>query len=433
MGNEIEALYASAVTPAVESAGMMPVSVDSGRTAHRRLLVADYAIVDCRQAPAELLYYVGLRASVRPSSTLALHEEGWAFDAPTGLCALPLTSGLDDAAVQRLRDDITAALRVLMTQSGSAEDGDRALAELLGPNRPCRIARLKTDAFRNAVSWTDSITERLISIRELAQAKAQDELARLVESLPSLETVDPATLIDILLTQRRVDAWQQMIHLYDRLPPDLRRSPLLREQHAFALNRLGLRDQARLALEHLIDEQGPTSEVCGILGRIYKDLWHYHRDCDATVASRYLDRAIEVYMAGFNADWRDAYPGVNAATLRELRGGEDLQELREQFVPVVAYAVQRRIEACKPDYWDHSTLLELAAIGRRYDAAERHLGECIGTLEEPWQAVTTVRNLQLIAEHRTARDEDCVELVRILESLSAAAEQRGATTTISED
>ena len=52
------------------------------------------------------------------------------------------------------------------------------------------------------------------------------------------------------------------------------------------------------------------------------------------------------------------YPGIDAVTLMELAEPPDPR--REKVLPVVAYAVERRIAAEKPDYWDYATCLELA-------------------------------------------------------------------------
>ena len=48
-----------------------------------------------------------------------------------------------------------------------------------------------------------------------------------------------------------------------------------------------------------------------------------------------LKRAIETYLAGFQADWRDAYPGVNAVTLMEM---QDKPVRRQaEMLPVVRF------------------------------------------------------------------------------------------------
>jgi hypothetical protein len=116
-----------------------------------------------------------------------------------------------------------------------------------------------------------------------------------------------------------------------------------------------------------------------------------------------LDRAIGAYLKGFETDWRDAYPGVNAVTLMELKEPPDPR--RATLVPVVRYAVERRIAAGKPDYWDHATLLELAVLGRDESGAVAALADALANVRESWEPETTARNLRLIREARERRNE----------------------------
>lgn len=133
-----------------------------------------------------------------------------------------------------------------------------------------------------------------------------------------------------------------------------------------------------------------------------------------------LSQAIAAYLRGFEADWRDAYPGVNAVTLMELTTPPDPRQAA--LLPVVAYAVERRIQAGQPDYWDHATRLELALLARDMPAAEAALAAALAQLREPWEAESTARNLSLIAQARAARGESMAEA----ESLVAALLRRSA-------
>src|SRR5262249_39105542 len=143
----------------------------------------------------------------------------------------------------------------------------------------------------------------------------------------------------------------------------LRATVMVREQLGLALNRAGRGDEAERVLTAVIDERGPSSETYGILGRVYKDRWEAAAKAGESLLARgLLGRAIAAYLKGFEADWRDAYPGVNAVTLMELREPPDPR--REALIPVVRYAVERRIASGKPDYWDHATLLELGVLGK---------------------------------------------------------------------
>jgi hypothetical protein len=92
---------------------------------------------------------------------------------------------------------------------------------------------------------------------------------------------------------------------------------------------------------------------------------------------------------------------VNAVTLMELRDPPDGR--RSELLPVVRYAVKRKMALGKPDYWDYATLVELAVLeGNERDAKEA-LVKALSEIREKWEAETTVNNLRLIRECRERR------------------------------
>jgi hypothetical protein len=196
-----------------------------------------------------------------------------------------------------------------------------------------------------------------------------------------------------------------MIRLAAAMPEPLRRTVLIQEQLALALNRAGRGEEAEQVLVDLIAARGPSSETFGILGRVYKDRWEAARNKgEKALARGLLDKAINAYVKGFQADWRDAYPGINALTLMTLKTPPDAQQAA-QLLPVVRYAVDRKIAAGQPDYWDYATLLELAVLGKEEDAGRKALDDALAVMRAPWEADTTVRNLRLLRETRQARGE----------------------------
>ena len=136
---------------------------------------------------------------------------------------------------------------------------------------------------------------------------------------------ESGVVIDLLLSYRAVKAWPEMIRLADCMSPPLAASAMVREQLALALNRNGRGDEAEQVLLLLMDRRGPSSETCSILGRVYKDRWESAvRGGRESEACGCLEKAIEAYLTkGFEADWRDAYPGVNAVTLMTLKQPPD--------------------------------------------------------------------------------------------------------------
>jgi tetratricopeptide (TPR) repeat protein len=193
----------------------------------------------------------------------------------------------------------------------------------------------------------------------------------------------------------------------------------VREQLAFALNRAGRSAEAERVLLDLIDQHGPSSETNGLLGRVYKDRWEAAvKQGEADRAREDLEKAINAYLQGFEADWRDAYPGINAVTLMEVSDPPDPR--REKLIPVVTYAVERRVASGKPDYWDHATLLELYVLGNDRDAASSSLNDAVAAVREPWEPETTARNLGLIREARARRGEDVAWIEEIERDLAQA-------------
>lgn len=217
-----------------------------------------------------------------------------------------------------------------------------------------------------------------------------------------VEPAEARTLVDLLLSHRAVKDHTAMVDLVAQLPEPVAQTRLVQEQLGFALNRLGRRDEAEAVLQAVIVRHGPSGESNGLLGRIHKDRWEAAVKAGDSVAARqWLDRAIATYLQGFEADWRDAYPGINAVTLMEFTTPPDPRRLA--LLPVVAYAVERRIAAGTPDYWDHATLLELAVLREDEAATARHLADALAAVREPWEPETTARNLGLIRAARAAR------------------------------
>lgn len=203
-----------------------------------------------------------------------------------------------------------------------------------------------------------------------------------------------------------------MIELTRRMSRPLAETTMVQEQLALALNRFGSGEQAEKILLDLIERRGPNSETYGILGRVYKDRWESAKTAGSTAFARgLLDKAIGAYIKGFEADWRDAYPGVNAVTLMTLREPPDPR--KDELIPVVTYATKRRIASGKPDYWDYATLLELAVIAADEAAAVDALGNALAAIREIWEPETTVRNLRLIREARERRGEAAAWMLEI--------------------
>jgi hypothetical protein len=407
---DFDAIYDRAIRPGIEAAGLHPVRADGERTggvlhraAFERLLLCDFAVADLTAANANVFYELGVRHALRPGTTLAIVPAHGPADVPDPT-ALPYVRAEPDrasaAAIARLQAAITERLHELRAPDRQTVVADNPLFQLLTSVQLPDVARLKTDVFRDQVRYSTRVKQRLEEAR-----RAQDValLAQIERDLGDLDAVETGVLVDLLLSYRAVSAHDRMVDLFHRLPAALQRTVLVREQLGFALNRLKRPTDALDVLQQVLDEQGPSSETLALMGRIHKDLWSEAKQHGDPLARNHLDSAIALYVRGFESDWRDAYPGINAVTLLDIRGDGPSETKKQELLPVVRFAVLQRVRASGSDYWDYATLLELAVLASDEAATRRALGEALAAIREPWEARSTANNLTLIREARAAR------------------------------
>lgn len=397
---DFDQVYKELIKPAVEAAGMEAIRADeeeAGGIIHKpmfeRLVLCDYAIADLTAANANVFYELGVRHAAKARSTVLLFAEGHGrlpFDVAQ-LRALPYKVGRNGRP--RETGDFVRQLTEKLNLAKSGIDKDSPLYQLLEdyPN----IAHEKTDVFRERLAYAAGIKERLAESRRVGR----DKIAEVEKDLGKLEDQEVGVVVDLFLSYRAVKAWDDMKRVFSLMNPILASTVLVREQLALALNRSGGGEQAELVLKELIEERGPSSETYGILGRVYKDRWMEAVNAGQDVRARgALRQVISAYKAGFEADWRDAYPGVNALTFMTIANPAD--PAIKSLEPVVLYAVQRKIDGGETDYWDYATLLELAVLREHQEDAETALADALSRQREIWEPETTLNNIRLIQKSR---------------------------------
>ena len=441
VGNTIDfdRVYDEIIKPAVEHSGLESIRADQemgGGIIHKpmyeRLILCEYALADLTTANANVFYELGLRHAVRPWSTVLISAGGGRLPFDIALLRVFPYKLKKNGVPADAASDVKALAKRLKAAQAATDDEkpatDSPLYQLVAgyPNVADQVAHEKTDVFREQVRYSEEAKSRL------ATARKQDiDSVRAVEKeLGNLKKLEAGVLIDLLLSYRAVSGWTDMITLVKKMPRPVAATVMVQEQLAFALNRAGKGDDAEKVLTDLLAKRGPSSETLGILGRVYKDRWEAAVKTKKILQARaLLEKALETYLSGFEADSRDAYPGINAVTLMELKDPPDPR--RDRVIPVVSYAVEQKIAKGKPDYWDHATLMELAVLAQDKDRAERHAGDALAAVRESWEAGTTLRNLRLIREARERRKENVAWLKSIEAAFAEVAEDKkpGATKT----
>jgi len=392
------------LAPAAVDAGLDPLRGDREaiggliqKPMFERLILAEYAIVDITSANPNVYYELGVRHAVRPYSTVLVGADtnSIPFDlAPNRVLPYALDGDGVPADAAAGREALAAAL-----VAAREAQTDSPVFQLIDSLPAANIDRLKTDTFRDEAVYSAARKRRLAAARR----ESDEALLAVERELGPLSDVEAGVLVDLLLSYRAREMWGEMVRLAESMPEPVRRTALVREQHAFALNRAGRDEEAEEVLLGVLDERGPSSETLGLLGRIYKDRWERERGRSAATAAGFLSRAIETYLAGFEADWRDAYPGINALTLMEVREADG--GAKRDLIPVVRYANRRRLAGAGADYWDQATRLELTVLAGEEEEAEEALQAALAEVREPWEPKSTARTLAMIREARAGRDE----------------------------
>lgn len=407
-------IYENGIHPAIVNAGLKPIRADEERTGgiihvamYERLLLCEFAVADLTTANPNVFYELGIRHALRPYTTLPVFagRQPIPFDV-NFLSSLKYELGSDNSfgevEAAKLRDSLTFRLKELRESAYNYDTPDSPVFRLIQDLKPPEIDRLKTDTFRDKVAYSTKCKEQLAEARHSGRIERLHEIEN---ELGALDGVEAGVVVDLFLSYRSVSAWDAMIALYEKMPEALKRQVMIQEQLGFALNRSGEKGRAKEVLEKVIEQRGPSSETCGILGRVYKDQWREAlRNGAEFEALGYLDKAISEYVLGFETDWRDAYPGINAVTLLDIRGTRETISQKDELLPVVRFAVMQRLKTQKPDYWDHATMLELSVLGNDKDASSKHLSDALASIRENWEASTTADNLRMIRDSRHRRN-----------------------------
>jgi tetratricopeptide (TPR) repeat protein len=401
-----EPIYSRLIVPAIQAAGMQPIRAEeqrAGAVIHKslleRLIHCDFVVADLTTANATVFYLLGIRHAVRPGATVLLFAAGTA--------QLPFDAHKFGAVRYRLSPqglpENEAKYRAVVTERlvrAREAAVDSPLYRLLD-NYP-NIDPGGKDAVERRVQDSTEMKRRL---RE-ARSHDLEAVAQVDHSLGKLADVEPDVVLELFFAYRAVEGWDQMIDVVQRMSPELAGTVLVQQQLGKALNAAGEGDEAENVLRELIYRRGPSSESYGMLGRILKYRWEKAVEAgENSQAKELLDKAAGAYARGFEADWRDTYPGVNAVTLMELK--EPADPRRRKILPVVHYAVEQHIRSGAADYWDYATLLELAVLDCDEAKGIDALSRCLAMVREPWQPSITARNMRLIREARTRRGAEC--------------------------
>jgi hypothetical protein len=444
---DFNTIYRHAIKPGIADADMFPVRADEeklGGIIHKamfeRLLICDFAVADLTTSNPNVMYELGIRHAARPRTTLTIYAASTPLPFDVNLLRtqpyrLEEDNELSESSAAELRHAVTGHLRDLRTLAARQAFTDSPLYQLITRWKPQPLPLEAAEFFHDKVKQNERLKGQLRLIRQ-GSADVEQRPA-LLEGLASIraeasaagDTVDAGVLTELMLSYRALEAWSEMIAVYEAMPISLQQQVPIRQQLAFAYNRRAETTQqaddrahALDILENLEREQGSSPETSGMIGRIYKSRWQEASEAqDVGKARQFLVKAVDAYRRGFEADWRDVYPGVNAVTLLEVKGDKAALALKERMLPVVRFAAEQKLQGAHPSYWDHATVLELAVLAGDVDGANDEMDDVLSTYSETWQPQTTAGNLGIIRNGRRQRGSNVDWIDRLIEQLVAAS------------
>ncbi len=428
---DFDQIYNEAIKPAIEECGLEALRGDEEHTGgiihsamFARLLLAEFVVADLTLANANVFYELGIRHTAKPFTTVPIFANVSALPFDVALVravGYQMENGkLTETSAQNLKTELAKRLRAAI--DGVATD-DSPLFQLIPKFPGIDLPDEVTETFKDRIRRAEEFREILSAARlQPTLAARREALLKIQRDLGDLKTVLRSVLIELMLSFRDAEGFDEIVTLYKVFPNYLQDYVVVRQQYALALNRRnqpGDREKALAILDELLKNRGPDPETLGIKGRIHKDIYKEAAQAKRITASAALDDAIEAYTKGFESDPRDYYPGVNAITLLIQKGDAPAVKEVERLLPLVSFAVARRGGASSSDYWDLATVLELACIGEDWATATQVIPKAILAATASFETATTLGNLRLLKQARERTGREVTELDGILNELSA--------------
>jgi hypothetical protein len=401
---DFEVIYRDLIKPGVEDAGLKPIRADQelqGGIFHKRMFerlsLCEYAVADLSLANPNVFYELGIRHARRPWSTVLLFQRDVPLPLDVALAAA-MPYAVDQLEVseelERLRSSLTRRL-----QAARSRVVDSPVFQLVAGLPQVDVEHTRLDAFAKAVLAEDA------EVQAIAQAALQgvDALVALRGTFGDLEDCAPDVIVALLKAFRDQAAWEELVGTIDKVDASVAQAWIVQELRALALGRLDRFTESTTILKALLDHHD-SSETYGLLGGTYKRQWRaaLASGQPSAVCRTYRRRAADAYRSGFETDSRDPYPGVNAVML----AAADHPEANDPLLPVVEYAVGRRLARRNPEYWDYMCALELAVVRGDRLAAEECLGDVLVHPEKPFDPASTTEDLRMLLPLAGARGDD---------------------------
>lgn len=409
-------LWEAALRPAIQNAGYKAVRANEDIGALiinemiERLAISDLVLADVSIPNGNVYYEVGIRH--------AAQKQGCVMTAATWSKAL-----FDIDQMRQIRyplpeesiSDATAAeiIKIVQDAIPVMAAGDSPFYQVF-PKYP-EFDLTRATAFKKSLEELSKFQSEIIAARSASSDQQRTRALELRDRYYTGGPIQKAVAIELLYTLRDCTDFKTTLEFIEKLPADLRNSPMVKEQRALALSKSGNHDDAIGALRELIAGSGDTSERRGLLGGRYKKKWSAGKD------PADLSRAITEYENGMKLDLNDYYPSSNLARLYRTRKRKGDDDRARTSAAITLVACERARSRNSNDEWLNATLLGAAFDAGDVEKAQELADQVRDEGPAAWKLDTTLADCRTAAQlYEEPRRTELLGIVAQLEKLSSA-------------
>jgi hypothetical protein len=399
---DFDALWDKVHRPVLEELGYRPVRADQDvgaliiKEMIERLAFADLVVADLTLPNANVYYEIGVRHAAQPVGCVLVSAK-WSkpvFDlAQMRQLRFPLPEGtITDATAKQARAALKRGLAPLV-------DGESPVYQSL-PGYPSALGQADRSTFEAVVNDLMEFDAAIRRVRAAPDDQRKTLALAVRDKYGRKRVVRQAVVLELIRLLRDEVGWDTLLAYINTLPSRIANHPVVVEQRALAISKMGDAAAAAGELEALVRRDGETSERLGLIGGRYKQLWR--AATSKREKARYLDLAIDAYQRGMLRDLNSYYPASNLPLLYRERGDVGDERLAADAEAATALACQAAISSGSADEWARATLLGVA-FGRGDVEQARTLLQAVrreGVVA--WQLDSTIKDLR----DKTAQQSD---------------------------
>ncbi len=227
---DFDQIYSEGIEPAVKAAGLECIRGDMEHTGgiihtamFARLLLSEFVVADLTMGNPNVFYELGVRHTARPYTTIPIFAtisdlpfdvslvRAIPYELENGRLSSQAKEDLNKAIQKRIKNVLQGPLAL-----------DSPLFQLFDDFPGIQMSHEVTDVFRDRVEYSEEFKDRLEDARMAGEKDLVRDAIRAIQTeLGDLKTVERGILIDLFLSYRDAEAFEDMIALYDAFPSEL--------------------------------------------------------------------------------------------------------------------------------------------------------------------------------------------------------------------